>query len=159
MSVAPTLEIGASRSPKQASPAQAATSAPKPLVSTSSCTTRRREASGADRGRDCVLVPRDEGAKVDDLDTGCVIGGAALRLPATSARGTPRHDGQVSTTVRCGLADGDQVVGRSESVPGVLLAEQVLVDQEHHGLQTGNQVGAARRHRSSGRHDDDQTRM
>ena len=48
VSVAPTLEIGASRSPKQACPAQAATSAPKPLVSTSSCTTKRREVRATD---------------------------------------------------------------------------------------------------------------
>ena len=80
---------------KQCSPAQAATSAPKPPVSTSSCTTSRRWVVATDSAT-MLVVPRRDRAQVDDLDLDAVgLGQPGRGLQRLLDRRPPRDDGEV----------------------------------------------------------------
>ena len=68
---------------------------PNPAVSTSSCTTSE-PVGAAHRLADDLVVPRRDGAQVDDLDLGAVRFLRLLRrLQRLLDRGAPRHDRDV----------------------------------------------------------------
>ena len=153
VSVAASRHTGASRYSKHSSATNAATSAPKPHVSVSSCTTSTRPVLRTDS----ATMSRSHGAIVrrSMISTLGVVAELLRGLLRAVHRRAPRDDGDAVAAAHVGAAPERQhpVLGRHR-VAVVALAVEVLVLEEQHrvlaaerGAQQPRRVARARRER------------